>query len=44
MLVVICKEVRSKALSIFSLCLSLVPGLLIVMKAVDLLMPPLVTY
>jgi hypothetical protein len=44
MLVVIYKEVHSKALLIFSLCLSLVPGLLIVTKAVDLLTPPLITY
>jgi hypothetical protein len=43
-LIVVCKEVRSKALSIFSLCLSLVPGLLMVTKAVDFPTPPLVTY
>jgi hypothetical protein len=44
MLIVIYKEVYSKALSIFSLCLSLVPGLLMVTKVVDLPMPPLITY
>jgi hypothetical protein len=44
MLAVVCKEVYSKALSIFSLCLSPVPGLLMVTKAVDLPTPPLVTY
>jgi hypothetical protein len=44
MLIVICKKVRSKALLIFSLCLSLVPGLFIVTKAIDLPTPPLITY
>jgi hypothetical protein len=36
--------VYSKALLIFSLCLSLVLGLLIVIKVVNLLMPPFITY
>jgi hypothetical protein len=44
MLAVVYKEVRTKALLIFSLCLSLVLGLLIVTKAVDLPTPPLITY
>jgi hypothetical protein len=44
MLIVVYKKVRNKALLIFSLCLSLVLGLLIIIKVVDLLMPPLITY
>jgi hypothetical protein len=40
--IVICKEVRTKALSIFHLCLSPVPGLFMVMRIVDLLAPPLI--
>jgi hypothetical protein len=36
--------VYSKALLIFSLCLSPVLGLFIIIKAVDLLTPPLITY
>jgi hypothetical protein len=42
MFIVIYKEVRTKALSIFYLCLSLVPGLFIVRRIVDLLAPPLI--
>ena len=44
MLIVIYKEVYSKVLSIFSLCLSLVLGLFIVIRIVDLLAPPLIIY
>jgi hypothetical protein len=42
MFIVICKEVRIKALLIFYLCLSLVPGLFIVTRIVDLPAPPLI--
>jgi hypothetical protein len=42
--IVIYKEVRTKALSIFYLCLSLVPGLFIVTRTVDLPAPPLIIY
>jgi hypothetical protein len=42
MFIVIYKEVYTKALSIFYLCLSLVPGLFIVIRIVDLLAPPLI--
>jgi hypothetical protein len=44
MLIVIYKEVYTKALLIFYLYLSLVPGLFIVMRIVDLLAPPLIIY
>ena len=44
MFIVIYKEVRTKALSIFYLCLSLVPGLFIVTRIVDLPAPPLIIY
>jgi hypothetical protein len=42
--IVIYKEVYIKALSIFHLYLSLVPGLFIVMRTVDLPAPPLIIY
>ena len=44
MFIVIYKEVYTKALSIFYLCLSLVPGLFIVTRTVDLPAPPLIIY
>jgi hypothetical protein len=42
MFIVICKEVYTKALSIFYLYLSLVLGLFIVIRIVDLSAPPLI--
>jgi hypothetical protein len=44
MFIVIYKEVYTKALLIFHLYLSLVPGLFIVTRTVDLLAPPLIIY
>jgi hypothetical protein len=44
MLIVIYKEVRTKALLIFYLCLSLVLGLFIVTRIVDLPAPSLIIY
>ena len=44
MFIVIYKEVYIKALSIFYLYLSLVLGLFIVTRIVDLLAPPLIIY
>jgi hypothetical protein len=40
--IVICKEVYTKALLIFYLCLSLVLGLFIIMRIVDLPAPPFI--
>jgi hypothetical protein len=42
--IVICKEVYTKALLIFYLYLSLVPGLFIIIRIVDLPAPPLIIY
>ena len=42
MFIVICKEVCIKALLIFYLCLSPVPGLFMVTRTVDLPAPPLI--
>ena len=44
MFIIIYKEVYIKALLIFHLCLSLVLGLFIVTRIVDLLVPPLIIY
>ena len=44
MFIIIYKEVCTKALLIFHLYLSLVPGLFIVIRIVNLLAPPLIIY